>query len=117
LYPLYCTLYLCTLTLTRRHLQALVALSLAFVSDIFRFNSTVYCTLHWLQLRRLFSLPIMLRNLHTFCFILFVGSWAGATTALNFEHVRFLTHILLYCCQFFLYSFRPWAVIQPSPQF
>ncbi len=33
LYPLYCTLYFCTLT--RRQLHALVALSSAFVSDIF----------------------------------------------------------------------------------
>ncbi len=49
LYPLYCTLYLCTPTLTRRHLQALVALSFALVSDIFA--PILQCTLHWLQLR------------------------------------------------------------------
>ncbi len=43
LYPLYCTLYLCTLT--RLHLQALVALSFAFVSEIFHSNFTVYTSL------------------------------------------------------------------------
>ncbi len=33
------------------------------------------CTLYWLQLCKLFLLPILLRNLQTFCFIPFVGSW------------------------------------------
>ncbi len=72
LYPLYCTLYPCTLTLTCRHLQALVAFSFAFISNIFA--SISWCTLYWLQLHKLFLLPISLRNLQTFCFILFVGS-------------------------------------------
>jgi hypothetical protein len=40
---LYCTLYLCTLTLTRRQLQALVALSLAFVSEVFIQPRSVHC--------------------------------------------------------------------------
>jgi hypothetical protein len=40
-----CREQLCTLALTRRHLQALVALSFAFVSDIFRFNFTLYTSL------------------------------------------------------------------------
>jgi hypothetical protein len=42
LYPLYCTLYYCTLTLTFTHCQpsALVALSFTFVSDsVFKFYS------------------------------------------------------------------------------
>jgi hypothetical protein len=62
LYPLYCTLYLCTLT--RRHLQAQVALSFAFVSDLFA--SMLQCALDWLQLSKCFSLTISLRNLQTF---------------------------------------------------
>ncbi len=39
------------------------------------FASIPQCTLHWLQPRKLFSLPILLRNLQTFCFILSVRSW------------------------------------------
>jgi hypothetical protein len=50
MYPLYCTLYLCALT--RRHLQALVALSFAFVVTFFA--SISRCALHWLRLRKLF---------------------------------------------------------------
>jgi hypothetical protein len=103
LHPLYCTLYLCTLTLTSQHLQALVAFSLAFVSDSFRFNSTV-CTSLAATLQALFTSNFTQKStnflFHSFCWKL-----AGATTALSFEHVRFLTHILLYCCQFFLHSF------------
>ncbi len=50
-------------------------------------------------------------NLQIFCFILFVGSLAGATTALNFEHVCFIVRILPYCCHFFLTQFSTlgWA--------
>jgi hypothetical protein len=41
---LYCTLYLCTFTLTHWQLQALVALSPAFVNDIF--IQILQCALH-----------------------------------------------------------------------
>ncbi len=66
LYPLYCTLYLCTLT--SQHVQVLVALSFAFVSNVF--VSFLQCALHWLQLSRCFSLTTSLRNLPTFYFVL-----------------------------------------------
>jgi hypothetical protein len=71
LYPLYCTLYFCTLT--HCHLQAQVALSLAFVSEVF--VSILQCALHWLQLSKHFLLTISLRNLPTFVlfFLLKVG--------------------------------------------
>jgi hypothetical protein len=93
LYPLYCTLYLCTLTLTRRHPQALVALSFTFVSEFFA--SISRCTLHWLQLRKLFLLLVSLRNLQTFCFILFVGSWPELP-----QHSILNTFVfsLVFCC-------------------
>jgi hypothetical protein len=83
LYPLYCRLYHCTLTLTRQQPHALFALSPAFVSDIF--FQLLQCTLYWLQLNKCFSLLISLRNqqtffhTHSFCWKL-----AVATTALNF---------------------------------
>jgi hypothetical protein len=49
-------------------------------------------------------------------FSFFLLEVSQRTTALNFEHIRFLACILLYRCQFFLHSFRPWAAIQLSPQ-
>ncbi len=66
--------YLCTLTFTCRQLHALVALSSAFVSDIF--VPILQCALHWLQLNKCFSLLISLRNQQAFFFnfILSVGS-------------------------------------------
>jgi hypothetical protein len=57
-YPLYCTLYFCTLT--RQQPSALVALSSTLVSD-FLFQ-ILQCTLHWLQLSQHFLLAISLRN-------------------------------------------------------
>ncbi len=106
LYPLHCTLYLCTPTLTRQHLQALVALFHALVSDIsFQF---LRCALHWLQLCKLLKLPISLGNhknlsSHSFCWKL-----TEATTTLNFEHICFITRILSNSS----HSSRPWA--QPT---
>ena len=106
LYPLHCTLYLCTPTLTRRHLQALVALLHALVSDIsFQF---LRCALHWLQLRKLFKLSISLRNHTICCLISFCWKLTEATTTLNFEHVCFIARILSH----FSHSSRPWA--QPT---
>ncbi len=88
LYPLHCTLHLCTLTLTRRHLQALVTLSHALVSDIsFQISR---CALHWLQLRKLLQLQISLGNPQILFFILFCWKVAEATTTLNFEHVCYI---------------------------
>ncbi len=54
LYPLYCTLYYCilTLTLTCRQPSALVALSFALVSDFVL--KILQCTLHQLQLSQHF---------------------------------------------------------------
>jgi hypothetical protein len=72
LYPLYCTLYPCTLTLTRRQLQALVALSFAFVSEVFIL--ILQCALHWLQLSKRFSLTIPLRNPQILSSFFSVGS-------------------------------------------
>ncbi len=106
LYPLHCTLYLCTPTLIRRHLQALVALLHALVSDIsFQF---LRCALHWLQLRKLFKLSISLRNHTICCLISFCWKLTEATTTLNFEHVCFIARIL----PFSSHSSRPWA--QPT---
>jgi hypothetical protein len=50
--------------LTCRQLHELVALSSAFVSDTF--VQLLWCTLHWLQLNKRFSLSISLRNPQTF---------------------------------------------------
>ena len=105
LYPLHCTLYLCTPTLTRRHLQALVALFHALVSDIsFQF---LQCPLHWLQLRKLLKLPTSLRS-HKFVIAFFCWKLTEATTTLNFEHVCFIARFW----SFFSHSSRPWA--QPT---
>jgi hypothetical protein len=106
LYPLHCTLYLCTPTLTRRHLQALVALSHALVSDIsFQF---LRCALHWLQLRQLLKLPISLRNPWKFFFvhlILSVRSWPKLP-----QHSISNTFVLLLVfLSHFSHSSRPWA--------
>ncbi len=103
LYPLYCILYLCTPTLTRRHLQVLVALSFALVSDIFRSNFTV-CTALATTSQALtasdFALKSKNLSFHSFCWKL-----ARATTTLNFEHVCFIVCIL----SVFSHSSRPWA--------
>ncbi len=63
----HCTLYLCTLTLTHRHLQALVAFSFAFKVKFL--VPILQCALHWLQLSKSFSLMFLLRNLQTFYFV------------------------------------------------
>ncbi len=108
LYPLHCTLHLCTLTFTRRQLQAPVALSHALVSDIsFQFSR---CALHWLQLRKLSQLQISLRNLQKILFFVSSFCWkvTEATTTLNFEHVCYFARILLHAS----HSSRPWA--QPT---
>jgi hypothetical protein len=80
LYPLYCTLYLCTFTLTRQQLQALVALSFAFISDVFRSNPTVCTSLATTQ--QALSLTILFRNLQTCVFRFFCWKMAVATTAI-----------------------------------
>jgi hypothetical protein len=100
LYPLYCTLYLCTLT--RQQLHVLVALSSAFVSDIS--IQILQCALYWLQLNKCFLRLISLRNQQTF-FQLRSFSWklAVATTALNCEHV---TH-----CSYFSICFAKYLTL------
>ncbi len=109
LYPLNCTLYLCTLT--HWQLQALVALSFAFVSEVF--IPILQCALHWLQLNKRFSLTIPLRNPQIFFFVFLCWKLAVATTALNFEHVNFIARIFVS----FFCAVRPWADIQPSTYF
>jgi hypothetical protein len=108
LYPLYCTLYFCTLA--RRQPQMLVALSSAFVSDIS--FQILQCALHWLQLLKCFLLQISLRNHQSFSFQLCSFCWklVKATTALN----CWTSHSCLYFSISVLRSFRPWADIQPS---
>ncbi len=84
LYPLYCTLYLCTLT--RRQIQAQVALSLAFVSD---FCCCKFYSVHFIgyNLASAFRLRFLL-EIYKLLFCSFCWKLAVATTALNFEHVR-----------------------------
>ncbi len=92
LYPLYCTLYYCSLT--HQQPSAPVALSSAFVSDFcYKFYSVHSIGFNF---HSTFSLAISFRNQQLFPkFIFFpVGSKQRATTMLNFEHVT--------CCsQFF----------------
>ncbi len=59
------------------------------------FTSIPLCTLHWLQLRKLFLLLISLRNLQTFCFILSVGSWLELPQHSNLNMFVFS---LIFCC-------------------
>jgi hypothetical protein len=75
---LYCTLYFCTSSPTRRQLPVLVTLSFAFVSDNCHF--LLQCTLHQLQLFKCFLLRFCLEvyKLSFFCWKL-----AVATTVLN----------------------------------
>jgi hypothetical protein len=87
LYPLYCALYFCTLTLTCWHLQAQVPLSSPSLVT-FRFNSTVCYNLAG-TFRLGFHVEICKLLLRSFYWKL-----AVATTALNFEHVHF-------CCSYF----------------
>jgi hypothetical protein len=99
LYPLYCTLYFCTLTCWQ--LAAQVPLSFAFVSDIF--VPFLQCALHWLQLSKRFLLRF---RLEVYSFSFFCWELAVATTALNFEHICFLLRIFfVYYCLLSLRSF------------
>jgi hypothetical protein len=98
--------------LTCRLLPAQVTLSFAFISDFFQF--ILQCTLHWLQLRKCFSLRFCL-EIYNFSF--FCWKLAVATTALNFEHIRFLVAPFFVCVLFSRSCtvpaaapvFRPWA--------
>jgi hypothetical protein len=90
LYPLYCTLYLSTLTLTRWQLPAQVALSFVFVSDSFR--SILQCTLHWLQLSKRFLLKFHVEIYNFSFFLLEVGR--------SYHSTQFWTH-LFSCCAIF----------------
>ncbi len=92
LYPLYCTLYLCILTLIRWHQQMLVALSFAFRKS--RFSFQTYCV-HFIgyNLASAFSLRFHFEIYKLFT-LFFCWKFAVATTALNFEHVYF-------CCPYF----------------
>jgi hypothetical protein len=97
---LYCTLYYCTLTLTRWQLSAPVALSFAFVSDFV----LKFCSVHSIgySFHSTFSLAVSFRNQQfLFKFILSVGSKQRATTTLDFKHV------IRYSYFFFLRSFNP----------
>ncbi len=97
LYPLHCTLYLCTPTLTRRHLQALVALFHALVSNIsFQF---LQCALHWLQLRKLLKLSTSLRS-HKFVISFFLWKLTEATKTLNFERLFYCLYLIVFLAQF-----------------
>jgi hypothetical protein len=64
-------------------------------SQVTFFASIPQCTLHWLQLCKLLSLPISLRNLQTLCFILSVGSWPELP-----QHSILNTFVfsLIFCC-------------------
>ncbi len=107
LYPSYCTLYLCTLTLTCWQLHALVALSSASGDISFQL---LRCTLHWLQLNKRFSLSISLRNQQTF-FLLFFLLEVGR----SYHSTQFLNTFSLPVFPYFvLHSFRPWVDIQSS---
>jgi hypothetical protein len=93
LYPLYCTLQLCTLA--HRKLHTLVALSPTFVSDTF--IQLLRCTFHWLQLNKRVLLLILLRDQQTFFHIhSFCWKMAVATTALNFC-TRYSYFLILFC--------------------
>ncbi len=93
LYPLHCALYLCTPTLTRRQLQALVALFHALVSDIsFQF---LQCSLHWLQLLKLLKLPTSLRS-HNFVIAFFL-----LEVDRSYHNTQFWTR-LFYCLIFLI---------------
>jgi hypothetical protein len=59
------------------------------------FASIPQCTLYWRQLRKLFLLLIMLRNLQTFCFILFVGSWSELP---QHSILNMFVFSLAFCC-------------------
>jgi hypothetical protein len=97
LYPLYCTLYLCTLTLTRRHLQALVAL----VSDIF---SLQFYGVHCIGYNFVSSQSFRFRfEIYKLFLSFFLLKLARATTALNFEHICVIALIL----PVFLHSLDP----------
>jgi hypothetical protein len=100
---------------TGRSLQALVTLSFTFISDIFHFNFTVYISLATTS-QALFVCDFALKStnflFHSFCWKL-----ARATTALNFEHIRFLVRILLFCRWFFCTVFDPGLPSNPAHRF
>ncbi len=133
LYPLYCTLYLCTLTLTHRHLQALV--------NVFRSNSKVCTSLattfrlrFCLEIYKLFFLVFFLldvdRSYHSTHFLntftslivfLFALFWAAFDPEQTYNpahilHIRFLFLTLsvsfIFACPFRTYRtffcFNPW---------
>jgi hypothetical protein len=107
LYPLYCTLYYCTLTLTHtcRQPSAPVALSFTFVSDfVFKFYSVHFIGYNFHSTFRLEIISFIPNSVFS------VGSKQRATTMLDFEHVT--------CCSnFFIVIFRsyqPLAAGHPS---
>ncbi len=77
--------------------------------------SISWCTFHWLQLRKLFLFPISLRNLQTFCFILFVGSWPELP-----QHPILYTFSSAFCCIVASFSctvFNPGLPSNPAHRF
>ncbi len=92
--------------LTRRHLQALVALFHALVSDI-SFQS-LQCALHWLQFRKLLKLPTSLRS-HKLVISFFL-----LEVDRSYHNTQFWTR--LFYCSYLIVFFR--TVLDPglSPQ-
>jgi hypothetical protein len=81
------------------------------------FASIPQCALHWLQLCKLFLLPISLRNLQTFYFILSVGSWPELP-----QHSVLNTFLfsLIFCCivaSFSCTAFDPGLPSNPAHSF
>ncbi len=109
LYPLYCTLYLCTLA--HRQLHALVALSSAFVSDfLFQFYSVHFTGYN---LTRAFFFQFRLEiNKPFFNFVLSIGSRQKLP---QHSILNMLLVARIFC--FVLCSIRSWADIQPSSHF
>ncbi len=108
LYPVFCTMYLCTLTLTRWQLQVLVTLSFAFVSDVsFQFYSEHFIGYNSASVfRSRFCLEIY-KLLFSF-FLLEVGC--------SYHSTQFWTRLshCSYFCTLFLRSFDPGQRFSPA---
>ncbi len=116
LYPLYCTLYFCTLTLTCRQLSAPVASSSAFVSDFMLKFCSVDSNAY--NFHSIFSLAISFRNQQFFQKPVFLSCWKYAGSyhnsrlrtcflvALKFLIVR-LHSLTLFALTFLCIAFQP----------
>ncbi len=98
LYPLYCTLYYCklTLTLTCRQPSAPVALSFAFVSDFVSKSRSVHSIDY--NFHSTFALAISFRNQQFLFKFIFLLEVSRKTTTLDFEHVTRYLYFSLFSC-------------------